>query len=72
MAVGLGAGLGIFFALIVGLALGWYLAMRIFKKQLRENPPITEKQIRSMYAQMGRKPSEKQIKQIMNQFKNQS
>ncbi|UUD38138.1 YneF family protein [Mycoplasmoides fastidiosum] len=72
MAVGLGVGLGIFFSLIAGLIIGWYLAMRVFKKQLRENPPITEKQIRQMYMQMGRKPSEKQIKQIMNQFKKQS
>ena len=38
-------------------------------KQMEENPPITEDQIRSMYAQMGRKPSEQQIRQIMNNFK---
>ena len=40
-----------------------------FEKQLRENPPITEKQIRAMYSQMGRKPSEAQIRQIMNSMK---
>ena len=34
-------------------------------KQLKENPPINEKMIRAMYMQMGRKPSEVQIKQIM-------
>ena len=34
-------------------------------KQQKENPPITEKQIRAMYAQMGRKPSEAQIRAIM-------
>jgi len=39
------------------------------QKQLQENPPITEEQIRAMYAQMGRKPSEQQIRQIMNNFK---
>ncbi|MHB8097141.1 MAG: YneF family protein, partial [Erysipelotrichaceae bacterium] len=32
---------------------------------LKENPPINEKMIRAMYMQMGRKPSETQIKQIM-------
>ncbi|MEG1299928.1 MAG: YneF family protein, partial [Erysipelotrichaceae bacterium] len=29
------------------------------------NPPINEKMIRAMFLQMGRKPSEAQIKQIM-------
>ena len=37
----------------------------MLQKQLKENPPITEKQIRAMYAQMGRKPSEAQIRAIM-------
>jgi uncharacterized protein YneF (UPF0154 family) len=43
----------------------------MFKKQMRENPPINEDQIRAMYAQMGRKPSEQQVKQIMSMFKKQ-
>ncbi|TNK95014.1 hypothetical protein C4M98_03685, partial [Mycoplasmopsis pullorum] len=38
---------------------------KIFEKQLRENPPITEKMIRVMFQQMGRKASETQIKQVM-------
>jgi len=41
-------------------------------KQLKENPPINEKMIRAMFLQMGRKPSEAQIKQIiksMEQYK---
>lgn len=67
--VGLAAGLGVSCALIVGAILGAYFAMRIFKKQMKANPPITEQQIRFMYGQLGRKPSEKQIRQIMNQFK---
>lgn len=68
--VGLAAGLGVAVSLIVGLIFGWYFAMRMFKKQMRENPPINEQQIRYMFSQMGRKPSEKQIRQIMSQFKN--
>lgn len=36
-----------------------------FEKELKENPPINEKMIRAMFLQMGRKPSEAQIKQIM-------
>mgnify|MGYP002514386318 CR=1 FL=1 len=36
-----------------------------FEKQLKENPPINEKMIRAMFMQMGRKPSEAQIRQVM-------
>jgi uncharacterized protein YneF (UPF0154 family) len=63
--------LGPILALVAGGLLGFYIATKIFKKQMRENPPITEDQIRAMYAQMGRKPSEQQIRQIMNMMKNQ-
>ena len=51
--------------LIVGGFLGFYFAKKIFEKELKENPPINEKMIRAMFMQMGRKPSEAQIKQIM-------
>ncbi|MDO5440202.1 MAG: YneF family protein [Erysipelotrichaceae bacterium] len=50
--------------LIGGLA-GFLITRWYFNKQLKENPPINEKMIRSMYAQMGRKPSEAQIRAIM-------
>ncbi len=69
-----GAWIGIIVAAaIVGIIFGAILAYKItksqFKKHLENNPPITEQQIRSMYAQMGRKPSEAQIRAIMNNFK---
>lgn len=51
--------------LIVGGILGFYFTKRWFEKQLKENPPISEKMIRAMFLQMGRKPSEAQIRQIM-------
>ena len=51
--------------LIIGAALGFYFTKRHFEKEIRENPPINEKMIRAMYLQMGRKPSEAQIKQVM-------
>ena len=51
--------------LLIGGALGFLFTRRYFEKQIKENPPITEKQIRAMYAQMGRKPSEAQIRAIM-------
>ena len=50
---------------IVGAVAAYFLTRRSFEKQLKENPPINEKMIRAMYAQMGRKPSEAQIRQIM-------
>ena len=50
---------------LIGAALGFFFTKRSYEKQLKENPPITEKQIRAMYAQMGRKPSEAQIRAIM-------
>ena len=51
--------------LAVGGFLGFYFTKKKFEKELKENPPINEKMIRAMFLQMGRKPSEAQIKQIM-------
>ncbi|WP_297237281.1 YneF family protein [uncultured Faecalicoccus sp.] len=50
---------------VIGLILGFYFTKRKFEKELKENPPINEKMIRAMFLQMGRKPSEAQIRQIM-------
>lgn len=50
---------------IIGAVITFFVTRAKFEKQLKENPPINEKMIRSMYAQMGRKPSEAQIRQIM-------
>ena len=49
----------------------WVLCVSLFKKQLQKNPPINEKMIRAMYMEMGRKPSEAQIKRIMASVKSQ-
>ena len=51
--------------LIIGAVLGFYFTKRKFEKELKENTPINEKMIRAMFLQMGRKPSEAQIRQIM-------
>lgn len=51
--------------LIIGAVLGFYFTKRKFEKELKENPPINEKMIRAMFLQMGRKPSEAQIRQIV-------
>ncbi len=50
---------------LIGAAISFFVTKKIFEKQLKENPPINEKMIRAMYMQMGRKPSEKQIREIM-------
>ena len=51
--------------IIIGAVAGFFLARRYFQKQMDENPPINEKMIRAMFMQMGRKPSEAQIKAVM-------
>lgn len=51
--------------LIVGGALGFFFTRRYMEKKIKENPPINEKMIRAMFMQMGRKPSEAQIRSIM-------
>ncbi len=56
-------------ALILGLVGGFFLARYIIQKQMEKNPPINEKMIRAMYMQMGRKPSEAQIRAVMNSVK---
>lgn len=59
-------------ALLAGLVIGFFVTRKIFQKHLEKNPPINEKMIRAMFLQMGRKPSEAQIKQVMksmNQYK---
>lgn len=54
--------------LIVGGVVGFLLARKLLKKELEKNPPINENMIRAMFMQMGRKPSEKQIREVMRQM----
>ena len=63
--------LNIILGLIVGAIIGFCAARYMFKKQLQKNPPINEKMIRAMYMEMGRKPSEAQIKKIMSSVMSQ-
>ena len=56
---------------LVGATITFFLTKRKFEKDLRENPPINEKMIRAMFLQMGRKPSEAQIRQIMKTVNSQ-
>ena len=56
-------------ALVGGAIAGFFVTRFIFKRQLEKNPPINEKMIRAMFMQMGRKPSEAQIRAVMNSMK---
>ena len=51
--------------MLVGAVIGFFVSRVVFKKYLEKNPPINENMIRAMMSQMGRKPSEKQVKQVM-------
>lgn len=50
---------------IVAAIVTFFLSRNYFQKQIEENPPINEKMIRAMFMQMGRKPSEAQVRQVM-------
>lgn len=55
--------------LLAGAVAGFFIARWYFKRELQKNPPINENMIRAMFMQMGRKPSEAQIKAVMNSMK---
>ena len=61
--------LWVLLGVVIGLVEGFFLARNYFKKQIEKNPPINERMIRAMFMQMGRKPSEAQIKAVMNSMK---
>lgn len=56
-------------ALLVGAVAGFFIARTWFKRYLEKNPPIDERSIREMFRQMGRTPSEKQVRQVLASMK---
>ena len=54
--------------LVVGAVIGFLLARHFMMKYFKKNPPINEKMIEVMMSSMGRKPSQKQVKQVMQQM----
>ncbi len=58
----------VLFGLIAGLIAGFFIAKYVFKKQLKENPPISEEMIKTLMRGMGRNPSQKQVNQLMKQM----
>lgn len=51
--------------LIIGIVIGFFIARTVTKKYLKKNPPINEAMIKDLMMQMGRKPNQKQINQMM-------
>ncbi len=51
--------------LVLGAVLGFFIARTVTKKYLKKNPPINEEMIKALMTQMGRKPSQKQVNQMM-------
>lgn len=50
---------------IAGLIGGFFIAKSYMTKYMKKNPPINEQMIKTMMMQMGRKPSQKQVNQVM-------
>ena len=51
--------------LLLGAIIGFFGARFFMKKYLKKNPPINEDMIKTLMMQMGRKPNQKQINQMM-------
>ncbi|PKR78711.1 hypothetical protein CEY16_02845 [Halalkalibacillus sediminis] len=58
-------------ALVVGLLLGFLIARKTMMSYLQKNPPINEQMLRTMMMQMGQKPSQKKINQMMRSMNQQ-
>ena len=52
-------------ALAAGVALGFFIARKYMMSYLKKNPPINEQMLKMMMMQMGQKPSQKKINQMM-------
>lgn len=56
--------------ILIGAAIGFFGARTFMKKYLKKNPPINEDMIKALMMQMGRKPNQKQINQMMKAMNN--
>lgn len=57
--------------LIAGVALGFFIARKYMMNYLKNNPPINEQMLRTLMMQMGQKPSQKKINQMMRAMNSQ-
>ena len=51
--------------LLVAAIVTFFITRKLFARQLEKNPPLNEAMIRAMMTQMGRTPSEKQVRAVM-------
>ena len=51
--------------IIIRAAIEFFLSRYFMKKKKKKNPPINEDMIKALMMQMGRKPNQKQINQMM-------
>jgi len=51
--------------LLLGAVIGFFVSRYFMKDYLKKNPPINEEMIKALMMQMGRKPNQKQINQMM-------
>ena len=58
-------------ALAAGVALGFFIARKYMMTYLKKNPPINEQMLKMMMMQMGMKPSQKKINQMLNAMNKQ-
>lgn len=58
-------------ALFAGTVLGFFIARKYMMDYLKKNPPINEQMLKMMMMQMGQKPSQKKINQMMQQMNKQ-
>lgn len=65
------AWLSIVVALIAGIVIGFFIARKYMMNYLKKNPPINEQMLRTLLMQMGQKPSQKKIKQMMRAMNGQ-
>ena len=57
--------LQVFIGILVGVVIGFFIAKKVMTNYLKKNAPINEEMIKALMMQMGRKPSQKQINQMM-------
>ncbi len=54
--------------LVIGAIIGFFVCRKMMSSYMKKNPPINEDMIKALMLQMGRKPNQKQINQIMKQM----
>ncbi|MBQ7233749.1 MAG: YneF family protein [Bacillales bacterium] len=57
--------------LLIGVAIGFFIARKYMESYLKKNPPINEDMLKIMMMQMGQKPSQKKITQMMKAMEKQ-